>query len=96
MQYQYVFLHPTPVPVPGLVLGPTLPTPEASRALLLKLAKTRLLLWGCNCFIPTPLTLVFFGGGRKIVTYNKWGVWEIVSYIFFGPKKLGEGGFKKM
>ena len=40
--------------------------------------------------IPTPLTLVFFGG-RKIVTYNKWGGWEIVSYIFFAPKILGGG-----
>ena len=43
---------------------------------------------------PTPLTLVLLGG-KEIVIYNKrWGrgVWRIVSYNFFGPKKLGETG----
>ena len=42
---------------------------------------------------PHPLSLGFGGGGRKMVTYNKrgGGEWKIVSYIFFGPKKVGGG-----
>ena len=48
---------------------------------------------------PHSLNLGFGRGGRKIVTYNKWRggvVWEIVSYNFFGPKKLGGGGVKNV